>query len=88
MPPDFIRRPLELYRHEALGSEFYLPADASDYRHSNSARTGNAYLGIKRIVETIHALTTRSETVRETTGLVQKLNRTYPPHDSNSPPAF
>jgi group II intron reverse transcriptase/maturase len=48
-----------------------------------SARTGKAYLGfrpskksIKRIVETIHALTTRSETRRETTELVQKLNRT------------
>jgi RNA-directed DNA polymerase len=48
-----------------------------------SARTGKAYLGfrpskksIKRIVETIHALTTRSETWRDTTKLVQKLNRT------------
>jgi group II intron reverse transcriptase/maturase len=48
-----------------------------------AARTGKAYLGfrpskksIKRIVETIHALTTRSETWRETTELVQKLNRT------------
>jgi hypothetical protein len=48
-----------------------------------SARTGKAYLGfrpskksIKRIVETIHALTTRSETWRGTTELVQKLNRT------------
>jgi RNA-directed DNA polymerase len=48
-----------------------------------SARTGKAYLGfrpskksIKRIVETIHALTTRSQTLRETTELVKKLNRT------------
>jgi RNA-directed DNA polymerase len=48
-----------------------------------SARTGKAYLGfrpskksIKRIVETIHALTTRSQTLRDTTELVQRLNRT------------
>jgi group II intron reverse transcriptase/maturase len=48
-----------------------------------SARTGKAYLGfrpskksIKRMVETIHALTARSETLRDTTELVQKLNRT------------
>src|SRR6516162_2049716 len=48
-----------------------------------SARTGRAYLGyrpskksIKRMVETIHALTTRSQTWQETTELVAKLNRT------------
>ena len=49
----------------------------------HSARTGKAYLGyrpskksIKRMVETIHALTTRSQTWQETTELVAKLNRT------------
>jgi group II intron reverse transcriptase/maturase len=48
-----------------------------------SARTGKAYLGfrpskksIKRMVETIHALTTRSQTWQDTTELVAKLNRT------------
>src|SRR3974390_3384720 len=48
-----------------------------------SARTGKAYLGfrpskksIKRMVETIHALTARSGTWQETTELVAKLNRT------------
>ena len=48
-----------------------------------AARTGKAYLGfrpskksIKRIVETIHALTTRSQTLRDTTEPVQRLNRT------------
>jgi hypothetical protein len=48
-----------------------------------SARTGKAYLGfrpskksIKRMVETIHALTTRSQTWQETIELVAKLNRT------------
>jgi len=48
-----------------------------------SARTGKAYLGyrpskksIKRMVENIHALTTRSWTWQETTELVDKLNRT------------
>src|SRR5262245_34594529 len=48
-----------------------------------SARTGKAYRGfrpskksIKRMVETIHALTARSETLRDTTEMVQKLNRT------------
>jgi hypothetical protein len=47
-----------------------------------SARTGKAYLGyrpsrksIKRMVENVHALTTRSGTWQETTGLVNKLNR-------------
>ena len=48
-----------------------------------SARTGKAYLGyrpskksIKRMVETIHALTVRTGTWQETTELVAKLNRT------------
>jgi len=48
-----------------------------------SARTGKAYLGfrpskksIKRMVETIHALTARSQTWRDTTELVKELNRT------------
>ena len=48
-----------------------------------SARTGKAYLGfrpskksIKRMVETIHALTARTGTWQETTELVAKLNRT------------
>ena len=48
-----------------------------------SARTGKAYLGyrpsrksIKRMVENVHALTVRSGTWQETTGLVKKLNRT------------
>src|SRR6202040_3361154 len=48
-----------------------------------SARTGKAYLGyrpakksIKRMVETIHALTVRTGTWQETTELVGKLNRT------------
>src|SRR5262245_40420538 len=48
-----------------------------------SAKTGKAYPGfrpskksIKRMVETIHALTTRSQTWQETTELVAKLNRT------------
>ena len=48
-----------------------------------SARTGKAYLGyrpskksIKRMVENVHALTTRSGTWQETTELVNKLNRT------------
>ena len=48
-----------------------------------SARTGKAYLGyrpsrksIKRMVENVHALTTRSWTWQETTELVGKLNRT------------
>ncbi len=48
-----------------------------------SARTGQAYLGyrpskksIKRMVETIHALTARTGTWQETTELVAKLNRT------------
>ena len=48
-----------------------------------SARTGKAYLGyrpsrksIKRMVENVHALTTRSWTWQETTELVDKLNRT------------
>jgi hypothetical protein len=48
-----------------------------------SARTGKAYLGfrpsrksIKRMVETIHALTARSQTLRDTTELVERLNRT------------
>ena len=48
-----------------------------------SAKTGNAYLGyrpskksIKRMVETIHALTARTGTWQETTELVGKLNRT------------
>ena len=48
-----------------------------------SAKTGKAYLGyrpsqksIKRMVETIHALTARSGTWQETTELVGKLNRT------------
>jgi RNA-directed DNA polymerase len=47
-----------------------------------SSRTGTAYLGywpskrsIKRM-ETIHALTARSQTLRDTTELGQKLNRT------------
>src|SRR5664280_154262 len=47
-----------------------------------SARTGQAYLGyrpskksIKRMVENVHALTTRSWTWQETTELVSKLNR-------------
>jgi hypothetical protein len=49
----------------------------------HSAKTGKAYLGfrpakksIKRMVETIHALTTRSQTWQETTELGAKLNRT------------
>jgi RNA-directed DNA polymerase len=49
----------------------------------HSARTGKAYLGyrpsrksIKRMVENVHALTTRSGTWQETTELVGKLNRT------------
>jgi retron-type reverse transcriptase len=48
-----------------------------------SARTGKAYLGyrpskksIKRMVENIHALTTRSWTWQQTTELVNQLNRT------------
>jgi group II intron reverse transcriptase/maturase len=48
-----------------------------------SARTGKAYLGyrpskksIGRMVETIHELTARSQTLRDTTELVAKLNRT------------
>jgi hypothetical protein len=48
-----------------------------------SARTGKAYLGyrpskksIKRMVDNVHALTTRSWTWQETTELVGKLNRT------------
>ena len=48
-----------------------------------SARTGKAYLGyrpskksLKRMVENVHALTTRSWTWQETTELVDKLNRT------------
>jgi group II intron reverse transcriptase/maturase len=48
-----------------------------------SARTGKAYLGyrpsrksIKRMVETVHALTARSGTWQDTTKLVDKLNRT------------
>ena len=48
-----------------------------------SARTGKAYLGfrpskksIKRMVETIHAHTARSQTWRDTTELVKELNRT------------
>ena len=48
-----------------------------------SARTGKAYLGyrpskksLKRMVENVHALTTRSWTWQETTELVFKLNRT------------
>jgi RNA-directed DNA polymerase len=48
-----------------------------------SARTGKAYLGfrpskksIKHMVETIHELTARSQTLRDTTELVEKLNRT------------
>ncbi len=48
-----------------------------------SARTGKAYLGyrpskksIKRMVENVHALTTRSGTWQETTELANKLNRT------------
>jgi group II intron reverse transcriptase/maturase len=47
-----------------------------------SARTGKAYLGyrpsknsLKRMVENVHALTTRSWTWQETTELVGKLNR-------------
>jgi RNA-directed DNA polymerase len=46
-------------------------------------RTGKAYLGyrpskksIKRMVENVHALTTRSWTWQETTELVNQLNRT------------
>ena len=52
-------------------------------RRMYSARTGKAYLGfrpseksIKRMVETIHALTVRSQTWRDTTELVKELNRT------------
>jgi hypothetical protein len=48
-----------------------------------SAKTGNAYLGyrpsrksIKRMVENVHALTTRSGTWQATTVLVATLNRT------------
>jgi group II intron reverse transcriptase/maturase len=48
-----------------------------------SPKTGKAYLGfrpakksIQRMVETIHALTVRSETLQETTELVATLNRT------------
>jgi RNA-directed DNA polymerase len=48
-----------------------------------SAKTGKAYLSyrpskksIKRMVETIHALTARSQTLRDTTELVEELNRT------------
>src|ERR1700688_4755688 len=48
-----------------------------------SARTGKAYLGyrpskksLKRMVENVHALTTRSWTWQETTELVNQLNRT------------
>ena len=48
-----------------------------------SARTGQARLGyrpskksIKRMVETIHALTARTGTWQDTTELVNKLNRT------------
>ena len=48
-----------------------------------SARTGKPYLGyrpsrksIKRMVENVHALTARSRTWQETTGMVKKLNRT------------
>ena len=47
-----------------------------------SAKTGKAYLGyrpskksIKRMVENVHALTTRSGTWQKTTELVDKLNR-------------
>jgi Group II intron, maturase-specific domain len=52
-------------------------------RSTHSARTGKAYLGyrpskksIKRMVENIHALTTRSWTWQQTTELVNQLNRT------------
>jgi hypothetical protein len=48
-----------------------------------SARTGKAYLGFRpskksigRMVETVHELTARSQTLRDTTELVAKLNRT------------
>jgi RNA-directed DNA polymerase len=48
-----------------------------------SAKTGKAYLSyrpskksIKRMVETIHALTARSQTWRDTTEFVEELNRT------------
>jgi RNA-directed DNA polymerase len=48
-----------------------------------SAKTGKAYLGyrpsrksMKRMVETVHALTVRSGSWQETTKLVDKLNRT------------
>jgi len=48
-----------------------------------SAKTGKAYLGyrpskksIKRMVEQIHALTTRTGTWQDTTELVARLNRT------------
>jgi len=48
-----------------------------------SPRTGKTYLGFRpskksigRMVETIHALTARSQTLQETTELVAKLNRT------------
>src|SRR6266699_3140523 len=48
-----------------------------------SARTGKAYLGyrpskksIKRMVENVHALTTRTWTWQQTTELVNQLNRT------------
>jgi RNA-directed DNA polymerase len=48
-----------------------------------SAKTGKAYVGyrpsrksIKRMVETIHALTARSQTWRDTTELVKEVNRT------------
>jgi len=49
---------------------------SADRLFSYSAGILPSKKSIKRIVETIHALTTRSQTLRDTTELVQRLNRT------------